>query len=376
MILQHIMNQSEIKIRYPQPSGLCYLNTASSGLVSKHSIEKSNDFNEKLSRLGSIQAEKFFAEEFPEIRRSISQFVDAPLYEIALIPNFSFGLNAILPSINQRRKVLLYQDDYPSLTLPFVLNGFDIYWINSKDGFSIDLNEAEQLINKHEIEIVAISHVQYLTGYKIDLEKLSALCQSHETLLILDGTQSLGAIPFSFKSSGANIFITSNYKWMNGGYGTGIMCIDSDTLEHFPPRIGGFNSYKYIESSWEYLPSINSYEPGHPNMAGLALLKDAIDFKNCIGINDIAVHNMTLVNYFINGVSKLPYTLLGESEDTNRTSIIGIYGDKQLEEFLINNHVMVKMRNGIIRIGFHFYNTIQDIDRLIDVLSNYVKEQH
>ncbi len=111
-------------------------------------------------------------------------------------------------------------------------------------------------------------------------------------------------------------------------------------------------------------------------MAGLALLKDAIDFKNCIGIHDIAAHNMTLVNYFINRVSMLPYTLVGKSEDTNRTSIIGIYGDKQLEEFLISNNVIVKIRNGIVRIGFHFYNTIQDIDLLIDVLSNYAKEQH
>ena len=203
------MNYREIQTRYPLPQNLCYLNTASSGLVSKHSIEKANEFNDQLYRLGSIQAEKFFTEDIPGIRTSISKFIDAPLNEIALIPNFSFGLNAVLPSIKNKRKVLLYKDDYPSLTLPFILNDFEIVWIMSRDGFSIDLKEVEQLIKEHDIEIIAISHVQYLTGYTIDLKILSAICQSHQALLIIDGTQSLGAIPFSFKSSGVNIFITS-----------------------------------------------------------------------------------------------------------------------------------------------------------------------
>jgi len=365
-----MIDKNEISKNYPQPKNTTYLNTSSCGLVSKSCIDEAQLFNEKLHSHGSKQAEDFFINEISKVRKSIGDFINASLNEIALIPNFSYGLNAVLPSLSTLNRVLLFKDDYPSLTIPFTLNDFEIFWIDSSDGFSIDLDELEQSITKNKIEILAISHVQYLTGYKIDLEQLSAICAAHEVLLILDGTQSLGAFPFSFKNSGVNIYITSNYKWMNGGFGTGIMCIDPQTLNRFPPKIGGFNSFKYIEKAWNYHASISSYEPGHLNMAGLALVINAIDYKIALGIENIAAHNLNLVNYLTEKISSTPCQLVGPPSNENRASIVSFYGNKNLEKFLIDQGITVKMWNGMIRIGLHFYNSKQDVDKLIGGLRN------
>ncbi len=67
---------------------------------------------------------------------------------------------------------------------------------------------------------------------------------------------------------------------MNAGFGTGIMCIKQETMTKYPPKIGGFNRYNYLEKQWKYRPSINSYEPGHQNMPGLAMLRDAINLNS------------------------------------------------------------------------------------------------
>ena len=366
-----MLNSLEIQKKYPQPQNTTYLNTSSAGLVSKASIAQAAKFNEKLHLIGSKQAEEFFVHEIANVRESISRFIGADLNEIALIPNFSSGINAVIPAISKLRRVLLVKDDYPSLTLPFTLNNFDVHWLNSGDGFTINLYDIEKTIVEHRIEIIAISHIQYLTGFMIDLEQLCLLCKTHGVLLILDGTQSLGALPFDFNSSGVNIFITSNYKWMNGGYGTGIMCIDEETMQRYPPKIGGFNSYKYIEKAWKYHASINSYEPGHPNMAGLALLKEAIDYKLHIGVDKILRHNKSLVDYFTKTIAQTTYQLVGPAEHKNRSSIACIYGTKALEKYLLDHGVVVKMRNGMIRLGMHFYNTKKDIDRFVKVLSSY-----
>ena len=201
-------NWTKILDLYPQPSGKHYFNSASFGLISKSGVDEAHDFIENLHHLGSKHTEDFFSNGIMEVRGSVARFTDASLQEIALIPNFSFGLNAITTSIQKR--VLLFRGDYPSLTLPFELNDFEVYWVESVDGFSIDLNTVEQIIQRYSIEILAVSHVQYLTGFKIDINALHFLCNKYHILFILDGTQSLGAIPFSFKTSGVNILITSN----------------------------------------------------------------------------------------------------------------------------------------------------------------------
>lgn len=155
---------------------------------------------------------------------------------------------------------------------------------------------------------------------------------------------------------------------MNAGFGTGIMCIKQETMKTYPPKIGGFNSYKYLEEQWEYLPSINSYEPGHLNMPGLVVLDDAINFKLELGINNIAEHNKNLMKKMLKAMDSFAIDVSGLGDNENRCNIIGIKGDAQLAKYLVNKGIIAKMRNDTIRIGIHFYNTEGDIDRLINFL--------
>lgn len=356
---------------FPDFKDTSYLNTSSTGLISNSSIECAQKFNEELYHQGSKSAERFLTSELPTIRATASEFTDAPKDEIAFIPNFSYGLCAIIPAFTKLKKVLLFKDDYPSLTIPFQINDFEIFWVECKDGFSIDIDELKQSILEHKIEILALSHVQYLTGFTVDIQELGKFCKEHNVLFIVDGTQSLGALPFSFKNSSVDVYITSNYKWMNGGFGTGIMCIKSEVIERYTPKTGGFNSYKSINGQWKYIPSISSYEPGHLNMAGLSLLKDAMEFKLKIGIKNIADHNFNLMDRLVKGIKHLSIKLVGPDTNQNRSNIIGIHGDEKLANYLSEMGIITKMRSDIIRIGIHFYNTEIDIDRLIKALKSY-----
>jgi cysteine desulfurase/selenocysteine lyase len=356
---------------YPQPENTTYLNTSSSGLISKSGMEKTNKFHEELHKYGSGKVEQFIAEELQRIRKIVSDFMDVPIQELAFTPNFSYGLCAIIPALSTFKRVLLFEGDYPSLIQPFLINDFDIHWVDSNNGFTIDLGELKESILQNNIEILAISHVQYLSGFKIDIEEVGAFCKKHDVIFILDGTQSLGAVPFSFKNSEVNIYIASNYKWMNGGYGTGIICMKEETMHRFPPKVGGFGSFKLLDNDWKYSSSIHSYEPGHQNFPGLIMLQDAINFKNELGLDNIAKHNMTLLTKLTDGMRSNSLVLSGPGNNRNRSNIIGIKGDEHLDKYLREKGIIVNMRNDIIRIGIHFYNTEEDINRLIKVLNSY-----
>jgi cysteine desulfurase/selenocysteine lyase len=366
-----MLDRNKITAAYPLIKRTTYLNTSSCGLVSLSGIEKADKFNKRLHAHGSNTFENFMLETLPQIRKSVCSFIDAPMHEVALIPNFSYALSAVIPAISCLKRVLLFKADYPSLIQPFLINDFEVSWMESHDGFTIDIEELKDIIVRNRIEILAISHVQWLAGFTIDIDELGQFCQLHDVIFILDGTQSLGAIPFSFKSSNINIYITSNYKWMNGGFGTGIMCIKEETMTKYPPKIGGFNSYKFMDEKWEYQPSIQSYEPGHLNMPGLIVLQDAIDFKMDLGVINIGTHNKNLLIKFLKAAESNSIDLIGPRGIDSRSNIVGIKGDDKLEKYLINRDIVVKMRNDIIRIGIHFHNTESDIDRLISSLKSY-----
>jgi selenocysteine lyase/cysteine desulfurase len=340
-------------------------NTSSCGLLPKSCNERLSNFTHSLQKSGSRTSENFLSEILPKIRTTVSEFFDADKSEVALIPNFSFGLNSIIPSISRYKKALLFEDDYPSLTQPFVLNDFEVTWLKSGDGFSFELEEIAKIISEKKIEIVAISQVQYLTGFMIDIEAVGKVCKANGAVLIIDGTQSLGAITYSFSNSHADIYIASNYKWMNAGFGTGIMAIKKDFLQRHEPKIGGFASFLNEDGSWGYKPSILCYEPGHLNMGGLLVLEDSINIKLQLGMDNIQQHIRLLIDLLVSQAKVMGLEIIGPYSNENRCGIVCFRDSEALSDSLLKHNILFKSRGGKIRIGLHFHNTEEDVHRIL-----------
>lgn len=351
---------------------ITYLNTAATGLVDAAVRQAGVALYEAFEQNASTRAEKWRFEEESAIRETIAAFVGADAKNIAMLPNFSWGMNGIVQSLKgQVKRVLLYRGDYPSLLEPFKLNGFDITWIDAADGFTMPVDEIKRLIAASSIDIVAISHVQWTSGYRLDLNEIGALCKAHGVVFIVDATQSLGAMPINVPETRADVFIASNYKWMNAGFGTGIMYVTDDFLATYPPVVGGNNSYAMVDGKWQYAPSARSYEPGHPNMFGLNILKAAIEHKNRIGMPQIRAHNMRLTQLLLEELKHLPVTLIGGYDMDNRTSIVFVKDENGLGEWLKQHNIVVTHRDGNLRISMHFYNTEKDIEVLVDCLRKW-----
>src|SRR5205085_11541602 len=139
---------------------------------------------------------------------------------VAMIPNFSWAMNAIVQSLKGTEKVLLYKNDFPSVTEPFRVNKFDITWVEDTDGFTLSMEQIEECITGRRVDMVVISHVMWQSGYTLDIATVGRLCKEHEVIFIVDATQSLGSLHVDIANLGADVFISSNYKWMNAGFGT------------------------------------------------------------------------------------------------------------------------------------------------------------
>ncbi len=274
-------------------------------------------------------------------------------------------MNAIVLSLKGTERVLLYKNDFPSLLEPFKINKFNITWVDAPDGFNIDLEVIKSAIISKSIDIVALSHVQWGSGYKLDLRAIGNLCRELGVLFFVDATQSLGANIINIGELNIDVLTSSNYKWMNAGFGTGILYLADSFLARYPPVVGGFHTARIIGTDTGHDATAASYEPGHPNMYGLSLLESAIIEKNKLGLANIQHHNYTLTQLFLDQIKNLPVKILGDHTMNNRCSIVLIKDENGLGDWIKLHNIVVTQRDGMLRVSMHFYNTEADVMELV-----------
>lgn len=349
---------------------MIYFNTASCGLLSNESIQAGNVLYNAMLTESSTASESLRESGIPRIREAVASFLGSPVSNLAFIPNFSYALNSIVQALKGTEKVLLYKHDYPSVAEPFRINKFDITWIDSNDGFAIDIEELKQMLIDNKIELLVMSHVQWLSGFKLDITELGAFCRQHDIVFIVDATQSLGALQLRADRMHVDVLISSNYKWMNAGFGTGVMYMSDSFLAKYPPVVGGFGSYGYDGQSMKYMPSVRSYEPGHPNFHGLLVLEAAVNEKMKMGMDAIGSHNQKLTQLLLDNIGDI--AILGPVDTLHRSSIVMLRDDSgSLHKHLVSNGFLAIHRNGNIRLSFHFHNTKEEVRLLIESLNGY-----
>lgn len=350
-----------------------YLNTAACGLLDETILQQTNEFYQAMLTESSVASEFIRDKRIPEIRQNTASFLGASIEEIAFVPNFSYALNSIVQSLKGTEKVLLLKTDYPSVYEPFRINQFDITWIEAAaDGFTIDTAVLKETLLREKIEILVISHVQWLSGFKLDIADIGAFCKEHQIIFIVDATQSLGAVEINMKRIPADVLIASNYKWMNAGFGTGVMYMSKSFQKQYSPVIGGHNSYTTKDGVWQYVPSVRSFEPGHTNLHGLLILDAAIRLKQAKGMAAIEAHNQKLTRQLLEEITD--EILIGPRNLDNRSSIVYLKADKQLQDYLKEQNVVVTRFNDVIRVSMHFYNSEADVTRFTDVLKAYGRQ--
>ena len=227
-----------------------------------------------------------------QVRETVGQFFSCKTSNVALVQNFSLGLNLLLEGLDPKKKVLLIHEDYPSLNWPFEKKGFNITHIH----MAVNIEELIlKKIRENAIDVLAISIVQWLNGVKIDLEFLKKLKKEFPNLLIIaDGTQYLGTEEFNFKDSAVDILGASGYKWLLAGSGNGFFLFKDDVKNHFNLKTIGFNSVRGDFTKKDDFDLIYHFEPGHLDTLSFGSLKCSLDYLKKIGMNQITMVNKEL----------------------------------------------------------------------------------
>ena len=225
--------------------------------------------------------------------------------------------------------------------------------------------------------VVALSHVEFRSGQRWDLAAFAEIAHRHGALLVVDATQSAGAVPIDAPGMGVDAVAAGAYKWLCGPFGVAVMYLAPHLATRLEPGLVGFRSQKDI---WD----IRTDPPDYPEDAsrfefstmayGLSGgFAKSIEFLVDTGIDRIFAHNQVLADRLIDGLAEIGAEVTSPRDPDERSAIVTArFPGRRMDDVaqhLKQSGVMVALRGPVIRFSPHLYNRMADVERALEVIS-------
>jgi cysteine desulfurase/selenocysteine lyase len=350
---------------YPVLNHCIYANTAAYGLLSDELLEwRQNHDLDYLIGGSSMKIESLGL--ISEARQMVGKFFKCRKDLVALLPNFSLGLNILLEGLDNGEHILPLENDYPSVNWPFESRGFEISYAKIDEKLEQKILEK---VRSNSITVLALSLVQWVNGIRIDLDFLKALKDEFPQLLIIvDGTQFCGAFEIDFENSGIDVLGASGYKWLLAGTGNGFLLFKDLAKRRFTIKTTGFNSANTVLTAKNTIPFNKHFEPGHLDSLNFGSLKCALGILNDIGMKEITAYNEILSKKAGQGFEELGLLNKDVIRRNQHSAIFNIKGNNVLFNHLMEENVVCSRRGEGIRLSFHYYNTVEDINFILEII--------
>jgi selenocysteine lyase/cysteine desulfurase len=379
------MIDSTQKEKYSLPEDITYLNTAYSAPLSKEAeLIGINALKEKSRPYNNTGAD--FFEPIEKLKTLFAELIDAPdPQSIAVIPSVSYGISIVANNVclKEGDEIVVIGEQFPSNIYAWkrVANKYKAL-VKTVDAPDTPRNRG-QLWNENLLDaitektaVIAIPNVHWADGTIFDLKAVRKKATENNALLIIDGTQSVGAFPFSIQEIKPDALVCAGYKWLMGPYALGIAYfgehfnngtpleenwINRKNSENFAGLVNYEDDYK--EGAYRY----NMGEMSNFNLVPILTktIEQLIEWTPesiqtyCEKITSEAIEELRIMHCFI------------EEDEYRAKHLFGIkladnMDMEKLQDEFKDNNIFVSVRGEYIRVSPHVFNTKEDLQKLVN----------
>ncbi len=303
--------------------------------------------------------------------------VDSSL--IAWSSNVSNSLNILAQGLDWKHgdEIILNNIEFPSNIYPFLnlkKEGVNILFANDENGV-VDVPQIEKLITK-KTKLISISMIQFLTGYRTDLKSIGELCRKNNITFCVDGIQGIGAVQIDLVDCNIDFFTGGTHKWLMSLQGLGYFYLSPRLFDSLNQKHVGWTSVKNPWNLLDYdlnlLETADKFQIGTLPRIAIIALNSSLSLFEEIGYdsieNQIISNSLFLIELLLeNGFRPILAEVSKENiggivSFTQRDSTMVV---KQLEQ----RNIVCSVREGMIRVSPHFYNTKEDLDYFVSELN-------
>jgi cysteine desulfurase / selenocysteine lyase len=309
------------------------------------------------------------------IRDQVALLINAHRDEIAFIPSTTHGIGLIAEGFPWREgdNVVSAAEEYPSNLYPWMnleSRGVKLRLVPSRDG-RIWLDDLASAIDG-STRVLTISHVEFSTGFRNDLDALAELCHKRRVALFVDAIQGLGPLVIDVQKTPVDFMAADGHKWLLGPEGAGLLFVRREWIDRLRPIGIGWHSvvgsYNSPRNDFRLKDSAQRWEGGSFNMAGLLTLGASVGLFLELGPEAVSRRILERAEAVRTLAADAGWTVYGSARETDRSAIValerpGVDPDKAASA-LRGQGIVVCSRRGRLRVSPHLYNNHEDLERL------------
>jgi cysteine desulfurase / selenocysteine lyase len=323
-----------------------------------------------------------YTETLGQLRSSLGGLVGVSPDQVSITRGTAHGISLLARGLDWKDgdNVVGARLEYPANLFP---------WMATRDrGVELRLVEpvggrvtAEAVLSLVDgrTRVVALSFVQFWNGYRIDLAEIGAECRKRGVILAVDGIQGLGVLPFDLESMNADFVAAGAGKWLTGPPGVGFTAWRPELLERIDPLLVGTGSVEdrvnYFEPTFKYAGTARKFEESSVSWLDIAAFGAAVGLLLEVGIDVIEEHVLGLARRLAEGLVERGYDIVEPwpREPEECSGIVSFNRPGTTEVELLRDlkaaGVICRTHRDFVRLSPHFYNTEEEVDRVLDVLT-------
>lgn len=358
-----------VRNEFPSLASRTYLNTATFGQLPARSAAAAQQHFAHREQTAAIDFLDWF-DDLNAIRASIADLIRSQPEDIAFVPNAAFALSLAMTSIDWQvgDEMLTLHDEFPNQLYAHAAQ-------RGVRGVECEWDQLESHVTERT-KLVAISTVNYTTGLRPDLSSIVGTLRQRGIVVYLDGTQSVGALHFDCAAIQPDFLAVDAYKWLISPNGAAFVFVHPEMRERLPPNVIGWRSdkdWRNVKNLHHGTPrfgeSAEKYEPGMLPFACLYAMQASLKLVKEIGSANIERRVLGLGNYLRDELRKFNAEFYAPTGDCLPSQIVTAripgLDSGSLAQKLSEQGISISARRIYLRISPHFYNTEEDIDRLI-----------
>ena len=365
---------------FPWADQRVYLNHASLGPLPARTLKAINDFNTRRAVPFQIVGDDFLS--IPtNARAAAARLINAESDEIGLVQTTSLGLNLAahaLPFV-EGDLIVVSDKEFPSNVYPWKLlkdRGVGVEIVScTPEGWP----DEEALIRRladPRVKGLAISAVQFATGFRADLARLSAETRKRHKLLIVDAIQAVGCYPIDVRTTPVDILVAAAQKWLLGPWGAGFIYARRDLIPELTLDVANWLGYAGSDD----VTQLTSYhDRPHPNARRFEISGHAL--QDLVGLTtsakllaelgpDAIVAHVRGIHEPVLAAARKKGIAIASPTDALRPCTLSLRpaNAAALHAKLEGAGIHCSLREGLVRLSPHCYNTVTEMERVAALL--------
>ena len=376
------MNLEKIRKEFPVTEELIFFDHARVAPLPERVRKVVTTFVEDATRFGTAHYETWMIG-IEQSRKSFARLINAGTDEVAFVKNTSEGLSIVANGLDWKSgdNVVIPDIEFPANVYPWwnlKRLGVETRMVHAVEGRVLFDDLVKQVDAR--TRLISISSVECNSGFRSDLNRIGAFCKEKDILFCVDAIQSLGILTIDVKRDHIDFLSADGHKWMLSVEGLGGFYISREVLEKVYPVTVGWgnmvNAADYMNYEFVFRPDAQRFEEGSPNTMSIHAFGAALDLLLETGIENIEQRVMALGDTILEQLQRRGLNIYSSTRPEERSGNIAFVMNQdisRLYEWMLENKVKLTVRDGLVRLSPHFYNSEEEILRFFDLLDKYLK---